>query len=183
MSENDNRIVSNYAKALIEISNSNASEVLSELQAIKKVLDTNQKLVQLLDDVSVIKKQQDRFIDALSDGSTNVVSNFLHTLADNRHFSLFNSIVEQLQDLIDARQNKSIVTAKTVVPLDKKQTEKIALIAKKTFGLGQVTVKNIIDPTIVGGVVLTSGSKTIDGSLKTKLGQLNRHIKNAVGKE
>ncbi|KGO32091.1 hypothetical protein Q757_03070 [Oenococcus alcoholitolerans] len=36
MSENDNRIVSNYAKALIEISNSNASEVLSELQAIKR---------------------------------------------------------------------------------------------------------------------------------------------------
>lgn len=183
MAFNENRIVSNYAQALSEVSESQTAKVLSELQTIELVFEQNKKLAQTLDDVSVSSVQQEAFIATLGKGASDVTRNLLETLADNRHFSLLEEITEQLEKIVNASENQSLVIATTAVALTKTQANKLSKIAQKKFHYEHVEIKNVIDPNIIGGVILTAGSKTIDGSIKNKLAQLNNHIKEAVGKE
>ncbi|WP_143790791.1 F0F1 ATP synthase subunit delta, partial [Oenococcus oeni] len=82
-----------------------------------------------------------------------------------------------------ASNNHSLVIAKTAIPITAEQSKRLSKIAQKKFGYQHVEVKNVVDPNVIAGVILTAGSKTIDGSIKNKLVQLNNHIKQAVGKE
>ncbi|EHN59837.1 ATP synthase F1 subunit delta [Oenococcus kitaharae] len=183
MAFNENRIVSNYAQALYEVSKDQTAKVLSELQTIELVFEQNKKLAPTLDDVSVPNAQQEVFIKTLSKGTSHVTQNLLETLADNRHFSLLEEIVNQLEKLVNVSENQSLVLATTAVALTKSQVDKLSRIAQTKFNYEHVEIKNIIDPAIIGGVILTAGSKTIDGSIKNKLTQLNNQIKAAAGKE
>ncbi|MDN6899400.1 ATP synthase F1 subunit delta [Oenococcus sicerae] len=183
MSFNENRIINNYAQALMAVSGKQAAKVLSELQTIEIVFESNKVLTETLDDVSVSSDQQESFIRTLDKGTSEVTQNLLETLADNRHFSLLERIVERLEKLVNVSINHSLVTAKTAVAITNEQSDRLSKIAQKQFGYDHVEIKNVIDPDVIGGVILTAGSKTIDGSVRNKLLQLNKHIKHAVGKE
>ncbi|OLQ40714.1 ATP synthase F1 subunit delta [Oenococcus oeni] len=183
MAFNENRVINNYAEALMEVSGKQTAKVLSELQVIELVFERNKELAQTLDDVSVSSQQQETFIGILGKGCSATTKNFLETLADNRHFSLLEEIVENLDQRVSASNNHSLVIAKTAIPITAEQSKRLSKIAQKKFGYQHVEVKNVVDPNVIAGVILTAGSKTIDGSIKNKLVQLNNHIKQAVGKE
>ncbi|ABJ56599.1 ATP synthase F1 subunit delta [Oenococcus oeni] len=183
MAFNENRVINNYAEALMEVSGKQTAKVLSELQVIELVFERNKELAQTLDDVSVSSQQQEAFIGILGKGCSTTTKNFLETLADNRHFSLLEEIVENLDQRVSASNNHSLVIAKTAIPITAEQSKRLSKIAQKKFGYQHVEVKNVVDPNVIAGVILTAGSKTIDGSIKNKLVQLNNHIKQAVGKE
>ncbi|MDR2660545.1 MAG: F0F1 ATP synthase subunit delta [Lactobacillaceae bacterium] len=177
MAINDNRIVNNYARAIFDVSGKDTPTVLAELIEIEKVFESNKKLASTLDDVSVTSREQKEFIKTISNGTNKITKNFLLTIADNRHFYLVEKITNKLNELVNKSNHQSIVTAITAVSLTKTQITKIKTIAKNKFNLEHVELKNEIDPTIIGGVVLRSGSKTIDGSIKNKISKIEYQIK------
>jgi F-type H+-transporting ATPase subunit delta len=57
---------------------------------------------------------------------------------------------------------------------DKQQKELAASLSKATNK--NVTVKVIVDPSIIGGVVAKVGDTVIDGSIKRRLDQLKEQV-------
>ncbi len=72
------------------------------------------------------------------------------------------------QKLLDKKNEVTVVSA---YKLDQ---EELDLIHKKLPILEQAHVKNLVDPSIIAGIILNFGSKTIDLSLSHELQQLQK---------
>ena len=66
----------------------------------------------------------------------------------------------------------------TAVPLSPDQLNAIA--AKLTTSLGKnVQATGVVDPAILGGVIVKVGDRLVDGSIKTRLKRLRRELEGA----
>lgn len=103
-------------------------------------------------------------------------TNFLRLLTENQRLFVLPFIYEFFKEY-EARDNQaSEVEVITAVPLDGKHQQK--LIDKLVQVLKQqVSLRCLIDETILGGAIIRAGDKVIDGSIR---GQLNRLLEFAI---
>ena len=101
--------------------------------------------------------------------------NFLGLLFDNRRLPLLPEIAGLYDELrFEAeRVVKAKVTSAVILPLA--EMEKIEAALKRRFGR-DVEIETAIDESLIGGAVIDAGDVVIDGSLKGKLGRLERAL-------
>ncbi len=64
---------------------------------------------------------------------------------------------------------------RTAVPLTPDQETRLAAALANATGK-QVSVRAIVDPSVLGGVLATVGDTVIDGSVRTRLEQLKSRL-------
>ena len=74
----------------------------------------------------------------------------------------------------------TVVRVITVVALDEKTRAQALDAAHKLFG-DDIVLEEIVDPSIVGGVVLESDSQCYDASVRTQLTALKKSLTQAGG--
>ena len=70
-----------------------------------------------------------------------------------------------------ASAGRSVAEVRSAVPLTDEQLERLATAITSRIGQ-QVTVRNIVDPSVMGGLVTTIGDSVIDGSVRSRLTKL-----------
>ena len=73
-----------------------------------------------------------------------------------------------------------VVRVITVVPLDGKTREKAMAAARKLFG-ENITLEEVVDKDIVGGVILESEGRRYDASARVQLSVLRKALVQAGG--
>ena len=73
-----------------------------------------------------------------------------------------------------------VVRVTTVVALDEATRAQALAAARTLFGDG-ATIEETVDPSIVGGVVLESGGKRYDASVRSQLATLRKSLIQAGG--
>ena len=75
---------------------------------------------------------------------------------------------------------KNIVEAQVVTSkvLDNKSLEKMREVVKNVFSCDDAILKNVVDPKIIGGFVLTSGTERYDKSLCSAFESLKKKLTN-----
>ena len=68
------------------------------------------------------------------------------------------------------------VKATTAVALDDQRLDKLANVFAAKTGAKQVNIENVVDNSILGGVILQSQSILIDGSLQTKIAKMKAQL-------
>ena len=66
---------------------------------------------------------------------------------------------------------EAVAEVRTAFPLDADQQARLADALGRATGK-KVTVKVVIDPTVLGGIVARVGDTVIDGSVRSRLEQL-----------
>ena len=74
-----------------------------------------------------------------------------------------------------AEANKAVAEVRTAVALNQDQQDRLAKALGEATGR-QVTLKVVIDPSVLGGVVAQVGDTVIDGSVRTKLERLRKAL-------
>ncbi len=103
--------------------------------------------------------------------------NFLYVLIDKGRESHILNIWEEFIQLYYKHENIEEVTAITAVEMDEESIEKLRDKLSSTMDK-KIIIKNEIDESIIGGVILKTESKIIDGSLKGRLSEMDKMIKN-----
>lgn len=70
-----------------------------------------------------------------------------------------------------AGRGEEVAEVRSAVPLTDDQLARLTTALNAATGR-QVTVRNIVDPAVLGGVVTQIGDSVIDGSVRTRLNQL-----------
>lgn len=97
--------------------------------------------------------------------------NFLHILAENKRLALLPEISAQFQAL-KAQQEKAVdVQVVSAFALDS-QTEATLVTALAANLQRQVKVNTVVDPSLIGGVVVRTGDVVIDNSVRGRLDKL-----------
>ena len=71
------------------------------------------------------------------------------------------------------------VTVTSVIKLSSQQVGKIKKVVEKKYGKS-VSYVFAVDPSILGGVIITINSRRLDGSIKTKLEKAKQELQQKI---
>jgi len=172
------QLVTGYAEALFKVvqAEGELDRVEDELFRFGKLLEQNHELKQALSDQSIDKQQREKVLDELlADKVSAHTLGLLSFIVTQGRARQLPQILEQVSQLAaDARQ-MVVAEVRSAIPLDEKQQTQLAESLSKATNK-RVTVKVIVDPSVLGGVVAKVGDTVIDGSIKRRLDQLKEQV-------
>ncbi len=107
---------------------------------------------------------------------TELTRNFLGVLAENRRLAELPAMIRAFHAIAAAQRGEVTAEVASAHALSDKQVA--ALEGKLRAREGRtVKLKTRVDPSLLGGLVVTIGSKRIDGSIRTRLNSLAQAMK------
>ncbi len=168
-----------YAQALFELSleQNDLTEVYNDLTECSKIFDDNPDFVSLLDSPVIMRDEKHDIINKVfgSDGGT--VHDLICLVTDKNRIRYFTKIAEAFNVLYDDHMGIREMTVVTSTPLKPDTREKLIRKLEEKSGK-KVKLKEEVDPSILGGIVLKMGDSMIDDSVKGRLESIARQLKN-----
>ncbi|MBM3718590.1 MAG: ATP synthase F1 subunit delta [Actinobacteria bacterium] len=167
-----------YASAISEMAVAEGvlERVVSELRDVKAALESNESLRAHLTDELVPVEARQRTLEALLGGKAHAVTTqFVGMVIGAGRGRDLAKIVDAAARRSSGATGKGVAEVRSAVPLTDDQQRRLAdALARATNG--QVSLKVIVDPNVVGGLVATVGDKVIDGSVRNRLDQIKGRL-------
>lgn len=87
----------------------------------------------------------------------------------------FDRTVEEYLQLAAERRERLTATVTSAVPLEESQRSRLAAALQQIYGK-PIQLQMIIDPDVVGGLVVRVGDEVIDGTIASKIDLARRHL-------
>jgi len=172
-------LVSNrYASALFEIAFEEQiyEKVKDELNFILQCFENEPQLYQLLKSPLITADEKKDIVSTVfKDRISKEVFNFIRIIIDKGREEYIDAVVKEYRILADAVKNKVEAVAITAVPMDKQDLLKLQVNLSMSSGKN-VQLQNVVDPTIIGGVLVRIGNKVIDGTVKSRLANMQEQL-------
>ncbi len=177
------QIANRYSEALFSLSleENLLPKVAADIKLLNEVLLTSPEVSSAICDISNSKPQILQLLDALANKANfnKISKNFLHLVVKANRVKVLPDIAKLFVRKFEEHNGSLFVDVTAAEKLDKEQ---IALIEKK---LSDVFKKNVIgviriDKKILGGLIVSQGSKMWDSSLGNKISRLNNLSKQAI---
>jgi F-type H+-transporting ATPase subunit delta len=172
-------VTRSYAEALVNAAERQGQPeaVLDELDAlVADVLGAHPRFAALLGSPTLSAHDKDRIlVEAFEGRALPTVVQFLRVL--NRHGRLgsIRPIARAARALRDRRQNRRAVLVRTAVPLD--DAQQAALRDRLGTMLAATPILNVVvDPALIGGLVVQVGDDVYDASVRNRLEQLRHRL-------
>lgn len=168
-----------YAEALIRIGvDKNLIDAFKvDIEGVEKLMSENVELKKFLNNPTLKSSSKKEAIEKIFGKSIHKETvNFLKILVDKGRMKNFSGIIEQyglLADEIKRCLNLKVISSEE---LSDSQIKKLGENLRVQYGSQSVKVDNIIDSSILGGVIVKIGDKMIDGSVKGKLDRMQSAI-------
>jgi F-type H+-transporting ATPase subunit delta len=173
------RVAKIYAQAVVEAADAAGCrrEVLAELGTLARgVLPQVPEAAAVFASPKVPAEEKARIIDRLTAGRmTATTVNALHVLARHGRLGLLNAVVEAAERLADERDGRKQATFTTAMPLDSAEQARIVAETEKALS-ASLTPAFVVDPTIIGGLVVRVGDTIYDQSVATGLARIGGRI-------
>lgn len=172
-------LVTGYAEALFKVvqAEGELDRVEDELFRFGKLLEKNHELKQALSDQGIDKAQREKVLEELlADRVSPHTLGLLGFIVAQGRARQLPQILEGLSRLAAEARQSVVAEVRTAVPLDGKQLNALTKALSKATGKN-VTVKQLVDPSVIGGVVAKVGDTVIDGSIRRRLEQLKEQVK------
>ena len=167
-----------YAEALYNaaLAKSESDSVLGELLEIGKVIDSNPRLLGIFSTPVISRDEKAKLLkDLFLSRSSSIVSNFLMVLNEHDRLELIAAVVDQFEELDQARKNQVKVQVITAVSVSSSQEGQIAVELEKKLGKKPIVTFKV-DESILGGMIVRSGDWLWDDSLKNRLSSLRNQL-------
>ena len=169
-----------YASALYDLASEKGfvSAVESDLEKLGEALARSDDFAALIRNPRVTREAGAKAIDGIAGvlGLSDLTKNFLGTLAGNRRLSALPDIVRAFAAIAAAQRGEVTAEVTSAHPLSDAQLKSLAAKLKEREGK-TVKIKANVDPEILGGLVVTIGSRQIDSSIRTRLNSLANAMK------
>lgn len=173
-------VAGRYAKALFELAceEGTPDAVGTELERLDALVRESDDLRAFLDSPVPTRRDRVRAVPFLKEHlrAGPLTTGLLGLLAEKGRLSCLADIIRAFRFMVAARRNETVVRVTSAVRPEEHQAD--ALRRKLETVTGRTVTLDIrIDPELLGGFVVRTGSQMIDASLKTKLGRLNTAMK------
>ncbi len=168
-----------YAKAILEVAQSKnvANEVSADMNQIETTIANNLELNTFIQNPTITSDVKDAVLREVFAGSNDTTFSLFQLLTENKRFEILAVIALEYQKLMDELNNVEVAEVTTALPLDTAMEAKV-LEKIKEFTTKTITIKNIVDETIIGGFILRIGDKQFNASVANRLKVLKRELSN-----
>jgi F-type H+-transporting ATPase subunit delta len=164
------QIVATYASALFDAAaaSDDVDAVSTQLDAVARLVRAEATLRDAVRDESVAGTQRAQILRDVLSGLHPALVDVLALMVERDNFDLLSSVVEEYGNVSEERRGIVAVDVTTAVGLDDVLRESI--IAKLSADLGKaVTLREKVDPSIIGGIVISTHGHRIDASVSSQL--------------
>jgi F-type H+-transporting ATPase subunit delta len=164
------QIVTTYASVLFDAADaaSAVDEVSTQLDAVARLVRGHAPLRDALLDDSVAGTQRAAIARQVLSGLNAALVDTLAVMVERDNFDLLSSVIEEFAAIAEERRGVVSVDVTTAVELTDPLRESIS--AKLSADLGKsVVLREIVDPAIIGGIVISTHGRRIDASIASQL--------------
>lgn len=167
-----------YAEGLLTIATAegDVETTKQQLADVGRAVAGNEALRSTLSDRLIPAHVRAQLVDdVLGNKTTDMVQAIVGLIVVAGRGGELPDIVSSFVTKAAAADGKSVATVRSAVPLTAEQQQKLTAALRQKMG-ADVELQMVVDPTIVGGAVTTIGDTVIDGSLRTRLTQMNEAL-------
>jgi F-type H+-transporting ATPase subunit delta len=169
-----------YATALFELAiDANAIDaVKADLEGFDALVANNADLARLVRSPVFTAEEQTKALSAIIDrsGMSGLAAKFLKFVASNRRLFAVRDMIVAYHRLVARHKGELTAEVTVAAPLGaanlRAVNEALNAVTGKT-----VAVEVLVDPTIIGGLVVKLGSRMVDSSLRAKLNAIKHAMK------
>jgi F-type H+-transporting ATPase subunit delta len=169
-----------YARALFDAASRGGKDVplplRDELRAFAPLLAGHAELRQALLHPGLGTEPKKRVLAALAEqaGASVLLRRLLDLLAERDRIALLPDIAQAYADVANAA--RGVVSAEAVLAVEPTEEESRALAAALGGAAGPAELRWRVDPELIGGLSVTVGGTTYDGTVRTRLAALRRRL-------
>lgn len=169
-----------YAKAVLQQANENNDQdvVFGDMQSVYNTIEASRDL-QLALQSPVVKEEDKRtvLLNVFKDKGK-LTQAMINVLVNNKRASMLAEVSKSYVALYQNQKGIENVTVISAVPLTAEMEEKVLAKAKTLTESESVTLKNEINPEILGGFILRIGDVQYDASITNQFRKLRKEFKN-----
>ncbi len=166
--------VEGYASAIFDVAKAEGAleQVEDELFRFARAMEGNDQLRQTLTDQALpVEKRQAIVEDLLGSGGSPLTAALVSFMVAAGRARDLSAIIDRLVDEAAEQRAEVVAEVRSALPLDENQRTRLAA-ALSDATKKKVSVKVIVDPGVLGGLVATIGDTVIDGSIRHRLDQM-----------
>lgn len=173
-------IAGRYAAAVYDIAKDSdaVSTIEADIDALQSALNESEDFRTLIRSPIYTRDEQGAAISAISQkmGLSQTMANTLSLMAQKRRLFVLPQLTATLREIIASEKNEVTAEVISAQPLTEAQETKLA--ESLTAATGKtVTLKKIVDESLIGGLIVKVGSRMIDTSIRAKLNSLQNAMK------
>lgn len=169
-----------YASALFDLASESGtvSAVETDLDTVGQAIGESEDFAALIRNPQVSREAAGKILEAIGGvlGLSDLTRNFLGVLSANRRLSALPEIIRAFAAIAAAQRGEATAEVTSAHALTDNQVEQLRQKLEVREGR-KVKVKTSVDPDLLGGLVVTIGSKRIDSSIRTRLNSLAQAMK------
>jgi F-type H+-transporting ATPase subunit delta len=154
-------------------------EVRDQTERIIRIMRSNMDLSSSLQDSSYTPEQRASLAKGTFADVNPVLANTLAVMAERGDVALLSRVWESYGEQIERKLNVTVVDVTTVVPLDDHLREVITKKAEADLGT-KVVLRESIDKSLIGGILMSAKGKRIDASVATQLESARNVLKDST---
>lgn len=173
------RAAARYAKAILEMAQAqgNAAQVSEDMALIAATINENGELSSFINNPTIKGNVKESALKEIFASSGNITQGLFQLLQENKRFEILGKVAAEYKkqfDVMNGVEEATVTTAFPITPeLEAKVLDKI-----KQFSDKKITLKNIVDPAIIGGFILRIGDRQFNASVANRLQALKRELSN-----
>ncbi|AWH84475.1 ATP synthase F1 subunit delta [Flavobacterium album] len=168
-----------YAKAILEMAQASgaAQQVNDDMALIAATLKESGELSSFINNPTIKGEVKESALKEVFANTGNITQGLFRLLFENRRFEILGAIAAEYKTQFDTMNGVEVATVTTAFPITPELEAKV-LDKVKEFSDKKITLKNIVDPAIIGGFILRVGDKQFNASVANSLLTLKRELSN-----
>jgi F-type H+-transporting ATPase subunit delta len=166
-----------YARSVFEVAREQGSldELREQIGQFADAVNENRELAVFFFSPYFSTKEKQEALGRILDGASPILMNFLSLLIENHRMPVIFRIRQEYERLWQEENRMLPVQITSAIALDDATTASLGETIGERAGR-KVTLATIVDPDILGGVIVRVGNSILDASIRNRLEQLRRHV-------
>jgi F-type H+-transporting ATPase subunit delta len=171
-------VTARYAEAIVNVAGAEGvlDRVSNELFQFARAMDDHPELRDRLTDTTIAIPDKLGIVSELLAERVHpqTLAALVYVIQAGRA-RLLTEICDAVVERAAQKRNRAVAEVRTAVPLDKDRLRRLAEAIERTTGK-KIDMKVVVDPSLLGGVVVRVGDMVIDGSVARRLDELKARL-------
>lgn len=174
----ENRIAKRYSRSLLEICESKGvtDAVYNDLQEFVAVLNENPSLNKTLRSPIVKQENKRNILSSLFKNFNEETINFFSFATGKKREASLHAIANEFIQQYNEGKGIAFATVTSAIPLNQDALKKIKTMLAGLMDNKTIELENIIDPEVIGGMVIRYDDKLLDMSISKELKDLRQQL-------
>ncbi|HEX6594811.1 MAG TPA: F0F1 ATP synthase subunit delta [Bacillota bacterium] len=174
-------VAKRYADALFELGKekNTLDQFVEEFQVVREVFQQDAQLNTFLEHPRIHQMKKKQMLEKAFQSMNQDVVNTLLLLLERDRVQIVPSMIDHLIQRVNDAKGIAEATVYSVRELSDSEQQELEKTIAKRFQIKSVTIHNIVDPSIIGGIRVRVGNTIMDGSISGKLKRMEREIASA----